>query len=326
MYAGTRDYLSSASASIDVAVTDQVSGAVIFTGRLFRRPGETHIRPEFFDILANYVRQDDILQALINSLAEESTAAVGGFNRPFYFSGFETTKHYFADYSYGRLSPGGRVLSDPVPDHPTVHRSLPLVASCLYTGAAEVKVLNGSSVQERIACTASAPVNAVTCGAYVYGAEGDTLKLDFGASGSPVLSPEFRIVDDCSGPVLYYVNAFGGWDWLMLRNRSRVTETYDRQSVGLLTGTTGRARRDYRVAMGKRWELSTDWLNDAESLRFSVHVPGTPLAVLYDPTEARMLPVTIVDGSMETERSVMKGRSMVRYTISVELAADRVRM
>lgn len=144
---------------------------------------------------------------------------------------------------------------------------------------------------------------------------------------------KYKMIDTCADYVLHYINAFGGWDSLVMLGRCAVKEGYTRHSIGkpfIATESTsinnGNVIGTAIVAneVAKKWTLRTGLLTDDESSRM-YHLLGTTRAILEDLNTGEVYPVIITNSSYEEQTFRGNGNRMAQYEINVELAQQRVR-
>lgn len=138
---------------------------------------------------------------------------------------------------------------------------------------------------------------------------------------------EYKVVNGCSRYTLYYVNAYGGWDSLLIEgNHSEVDnltrhmrETdYDNRSI------QNRGVHNYVNEVEKNLTLHTSWLSDEESSRMH-HLLNSTQVFLGDITTGVMIPVVLTDTTTEYKTYKGNGGKLVNYTINVTIAQDRTR-
>lgn len=143
----------------------------------------------------------------------------------------------------------------------------------------------------------------------------------------------YDIKDTCADYVLHYVNAFGGWDSLVMLGRCAIKEDYTRHSVGRMyrdvaSASTSRGNEVGKVIIAnevsKKWTLRTGLLTDDESSRM-FHLLGTPRAILEDLNTGELFPVVISNSSYEEQTFRGNGNRMAQYEINVELAQQHIR-
>lgn len=136
-------------------------------------------------------------------------------------------------------------------------------------------------------------------------------------------------VDDsgCHRYVLYYVNAHGGWDSMLIDGKTVKRDSYERSTHGQVydnysSFTAG--TKVYKNQVTRRWELHTDWLTDVEASRMH-HLLGTTLAMLYDFVDDLYYPVIIRNSECVYKEYATNGHKMASYVIEAELARDLTR-
>lgn len=145
--------------------------------------------------------------------------------------------------------------------------------------------------------------------------------------GAAVINP-CAIVYDCVRFVLYYRNAFGGWDWLLVRGSQTRSEGYDRLTAGRSLpaySTAGdRQKVNYRNGVAERWHLPLGQFTDAQSEQLW-HLFGSPSVYLFDIERKTFTPVTITNNEHTESTFRNNGHRIVEYTIDVESALDKER-
>lgn len=137
----------------------------------------------------------------------------------------------------------------------------------------------------------------------------------------------YDVVDDCSRYALYYLNAYGGWDSLLIEgnhmevdNISRHTREveYDNRNI------SNRGQKNYVNEISKALTLHTSWMSDDESSRMH-HLLNSTEVYLYDIFKDQMIPVLIDNGTTDYKTFKSNGGKLVNYTIEVSFANDRIR-
>lgn len=129
----------------------------------------------------------------------------------------------------------------------------------------------------------------------------------------------YRSVPRCEGQyVIYYVNAFGGWDALLVKGNSKRSDnisiySYDRKR----DNTTARHQSTrYMDDITPKWELHTSWLDDEHSRRMH-HLLESNMTYLYDVINDRLIPTVVTDTKCDWLTYRNNGRKMVNYTITM---------
>ena len=137
----------------------------------------------------------------------------------------------------------------------------------------------------------------------------------------------FQVVTDCKEWVLYYVNAYGGWDSLLiegntierdsLKRHTREIE-YDNRNI------SNRGTQNYVNEITKSFTLHTSWMSDAESLRMH-HLLNSPEVYLFNINTGDMIPVVLNNTTTDYKTYKSNGGRLVNYTIEATIAQDRIR-
>jgi hypothetical protein len=134
---------------------------------------------------------------------------------------------------------------------------------------------------------------------------------------------------DCAKYALYYRNAYGGWDSLLIEGN--VTESTEptrwcRKIYYAANNSTPLPRQDnnYVSEILRRWSCETGWMTDDESSRMWHLLESTDVWI-HDFANDEILPV-VLDGSYQFKDYRNNGRKMVKYTIDCHLATEKIRM
>ena len=137
----------------------------------------------------------------------------------------------------------------------------------------------------------------------------------------------WEVVTDCREWVVYYVNAYGGWDSLLIEGNTIETDSlkrhtremeYDNRSI------QNRGTQNYVNEITKSYTLHTSWMSDAESLRMH-HLLNSPEVYLFNINTGDMIPVTLNNTTTEFKTYKNNGGRLVNYTIDATLAQERIR-
>lgn len=126
---------------------------------------------------------------------------------------------------------------------------------------------------------------------------------------------------DCYRFVLYYINAYGGIDSLLVTGKTVKTDTYSRKRFGQVVDNNSieHEKRDYANEITRTWELHTDWLTDAEAARMHLLLGSTKVWLQDLETFGDVLePVLITNSDCRYKTFETNGRKMASYVITVE--------
>ena len=137
---------------------------------------------------------------------------------------------------------------------------------------------------------------------------------------------EINIVDTCYDYCLYYVNAYGGWDSLLVKGNVKksdaITPQYYKQSFN--NTTTEFERTKYANLITTSYELNTDWFNDDEQSRLHHLIESTEV-YLHDLKDDIIMPVNITNSSCEYKTFTNNGKKKWNNKINVEVAQTKIR-
>lgn len=297
-----------------IAYTIETDGVAIYSGIAVKRPGDTLTRATINNICAAYLHQS--LPTL--TLQGASTAP--------YVKTFDvkasgqliTSVEFVMDYSYDYgLLGHAHSLSDPVDG--VIDYRMPL----LRTNAEDSYMVHRRNVTTGQAYNASL---SDAKGNYVRITGTKDLNFDITYEGTSDVT-RYSVRDTCAKYALYYVNAFGGWDALVMQGTPKRSDDIKRYNVQKsYDNSESRARglQNYANEITPKWALKTPLLTDEQSARMH-HLLGSTMVYLYDIETAEVLPVVITDNSIEYKTFKNNNRQRVQYTINVQLAAERLR-
>lgn len=311
-----KDFTVVLGSADSIAYTIETDGVAIYSGIAVKRPGDTLTRATINNICAAYLHQT----LPILTLQGVSTAP--------YVKRFDvkasgqliTSIEFVMDYSYDYGLLGyAHSLSDPVDN--VIDYRMPLLRTN-YTEGYRFRRVDLTTGQSFV-------------GAISGNAKGNYVRLvntyidnDFTfASADDVDITTYYIRDTCAKYALYYVNAFGGWDALVMQGTPKRSDDIKRYNVQKsYDNSESRARglQNYANEITPKWALKTALLTDEQSARM-FHLLGSTMVYLYDIEMAEVLPVVITDNSIEYKTFKNNNRQRAQYTINVQLAAERLR-
>ena len=300
-----KDYYVDLSAYLDGDVVDyevRIGATVIFEGRAVAAPdGSCAVRVN--DICADYLGS-----ALPDLTTQGFTADDSCVDFSVYVNGSKVEDMtLYRDWSYDRnFTPyTAGVSSDPI--RTDIDVRMPLVYSVVKSTTISLNVRGTSST-----------VSASGSGVLVVPAQNATGTIVAG-------STTYTLKETCKRYALYYVNAYSGWDCLLM-DAGVETSSYDRSTVDTdYDNNTSEAvgTHNYRTGVTRTWVLRTGVLTDAQAAKMH-HVTGSTQAFLLDMDEDVVLPVVMTDSSY-TERAYRMGKRKVEYTVTCQLAQSELR-
>lgn len=309
---------------------------VIYSGKAYKRPGETNITARVNDICADY---------MVNVLPYLSQAEFTRINLPVTFlvqtssdgSAWTTqsTLQFINDWSYDYgYDPATMGMSFPI--NGRIDSRMPIVWTGLNVSQVTVTVYetNGSSYQVIIPVEISNDFNADFNSDF-------SRSVRSAGSGTAVFYPTawvnvdrivignstFKVVTSCARYAIYYVNAYGGWDSFLIEGNSLEADTlkrYTREVVYDNRDIQNRGIHNYVNEVTKGFTFHTGWLLHDQGERMH-HLINSTDVYMYDIASQEMIPVTIPTTTCEYKTFKNQGNRLVNYAIQVEVAQNRIR-
>lgn len=332
-----KDYFFTLPDAADVATfTIYADGTAIYSGRAYKRPGADAIEIRVNDICADWLSSvlPDLGQAAFSALALPSfalrysydtgggTAVVGTLGPVTFLPDWSYDYGYDADRDgmafpiNGRIAPGMLVTYS--------FPSASSITAVIHTAGGDYTVI----IPIAITADFNDDFNDDFAGAARSDAGGtvvintlawsDVLAVDIG-------DITYNVADGCHDYALYYTNAYGGWDFLLMEGASSEADGLTRHTIDTdydNRDIRNRGRRNYVNEITKRWTLHTGWLSDEESSRMH-HLLNSTNVYLYDIAAGDMIPVVLT--GTETPYKTYKTDGMVQYTVEAQLAQERTR-
>lgn len=139
------------------------------------------------------------------------------------------------------------------------------------------------------------------------------------------------VVEPCKDYCLYYINKFGGWDWLLVNGTSLKIDKLSRLSyknnyiAQISDPNPTRNKITYNTIINENWELNTSWLNDLQSSKMSNLLESNQV-VLHDLKNNYLIPVLITNSNVEYKTYKNQGRKLYSYKIEVEASKPKYRL
>lgn len=281
-----------------------LEGNTVFSGRAFKYPGEETIKIELNDICRNFLENEFSWSAGYQTPSKWSRIF------PVYVAGTLAGNYcFYKDWSYTPLY-GAHSLNDPIIGEIPEGAFVPLCAGGNGTVNFTINGVNAGS----------AVVNYNQRRYMVAAQDGST----YGTSDKGIL---YKGVKGCAAPyVLYYENAFGGFDALPIQGK--VEKTSKLTSYGM-RNKVARPSRDfeynrYANECVRSWELSTKYLTDVQASKMH-HLIESCMVYLYDTAAGEIIPVVIDDSSCTWKTFKNQGRKFFNYTINVRESQTNIR-
>lgn len=329
------EILSAGSAIPFRVRANSTSGDIIYTGAAMPRPGESVCRIRLNDIAADY---------LTHTVPNLGTAAFAALSFPvkFYVETFTAGVWAFLsddwaflmDWSYDPLY----VLASPITAPVTMNLSpLQYVLKTVYNVAsvsATFHFSDGTTATDTIDLTGAADFDASFNRDFARSLRSagsgtasfkiaDHVPVGKTCTGVTIDGEYFDVLDGCDYRyVLYYLNAYGGWDSLLMQGTPKRTDSLDRNTSEVSydnRGVMNRGRKDYAIDIKRRYALRTGMLTDDEASRMW-HLLESTDVYMHDTLTGEVRPVVLTDSECEFQTFYANGGRMSQYTVNMEIA------
>ena len=142
----------------------------------------------------------------------------------------------------------------------------------------------------------------------------------------------FTTKDTCNRYCLYYLNSYGGWDWILLNGnviksygynrKNYVSEDYNANPTNTTNIPFGKI--NYITNTTESWKLTVTNLSDYQSSEM-YNLFGSTQVYLHDMVDNIITPVVITSSKQDEKTFYNQGRRMFNYTIEVESSVNKVR-
>lgn len=300
--------------------------AGVYFGKAYRRPDNLDILIRINDICADY---------LFNEFPDIRKQFNAAPLRTFQLCVLEDGEYqlyddveFYNDWSYDYdFNPNYRGLNCPVNGRFVLETPLPF--SVLNASELEMDVNNGVAIgyvdpSSNGAGTYMLDFTQIDFNGSYHLQHGDDLGLsDMGLEEYQ----HYTCVDFCARYALYYRNAYGGIDMLLMEGNHSESDSLVRHTREVEhdnSNISNRSKSNYVNEISKSMTLYTSWLSDAESLRMH-HLLNSTEVYLFDIVEQKMIPVLMTNTTTEYKTYRGNGGKLVNYAIQVTLANDRIR-
>jgi hypothetical protein len=295
-------YVDLQSISQQVGYTIAIGGTVVYNGICYSE-GDSIVRIN--DVVADYfTRKAPILATSADSNNESAAISVIVRNSAGVAVFNDTV---IADYSYEDVDLATHIPYAPI--ERIIDPRMPIVGT-VFNSAHRTITIDGrdtsfsTPIGETFTKTLSSTAKRVEIGDYAW-----------------------DVVQGCARYGLYYINACGSWEWLVLNGRPTASSNYTRHAVKQKYNNgnpSARSENNWVNEEQKTIALRTGFITD-EGAKNMHHLIGSANVYLYDLETAELRPVVITDTSCNEQTYLGNGAKPIQYTINVRLAQDYIR-
>lgn len=325
-----KDYYVNLGTAESIIYRIKVGDTTIYTGNSHLRPGQTKNIIRINDICADYLSQATAdtypVTFTIDLLLQTAQDAPADWE---YFTEVQFINDWSYDESYNPETQG---MSFPIINR--IHKSQWFIYTSYDATSltATITRLNGSSIEYTLPVKVSSflPQDTDFTRDVMSAGKGTavTEQWQWGKIDNITINGKtWKMVDGCYKYALYYLNAYGGWDTLLIEGSTQVTDNLTRHTRDAVYDNTeiqNRGTYNYLNEISKTFTLHTSWLSDDEASRMH-HLLNSPNVYLLDMETNEMMPVVLTNTATEYKTYKGNGGKLVNYTIEATLAQERIR-
>jgi hypothetical protein len=295
---------------------------LVYSGRAVRRPDQTELKVKINNICADYLKP--VIMNLEEGFASNEIAKT--FNVYDGFGSHIDSVTFVNDWSYDYDKQDDGVVS--VPINGIFDVRMPLLYSISRGQTIKIDIQD-EHADFNIDFSADFYIGQDSAYDVVAGSAGTlTLKNVFDRNGEVKIGDtRYKGITSCCKYALYYINAYGGWDFLLIQGNSSESDAYSRKEY---TGdynnsdVANRGIKNYQNDVNKKFVLNTGWLSDQSSMQMH-HLLGSTEVFMYDLEKQVMIPVVIEDQTCAYKTFKTEGGKLVNYEVSVRVAKEMIR-
>ena len=325
-----KDYYVNLGTAESIIYRIKVGDTTIYTGNSHLRPGQTKNIIRINDICADYLSQATadtypvtFTIELLLKAAQDETADWEYF----------TEVQFINDWSYDEsYNPETQGMSFPIINR--IHKSQWFIYTSYDATSltATITLLDGSSKEWTLPVKVSSflPQDTDFTRDVMSAGKGTAVteqRIWGNIDQITINGTTWKMVYGCYKYALYYLNAYGGWDTLLIEGNTQVTDNLTRHTRDAVYDNTeiqNRGTRNYLNEISKTFTLHTSWLSDDEASRMH-HLLNSPNVYLLDMETKEMMPVVLTNTTTEYKTYKGNGGKLVNYTIEAIFAQERIR-
>ena len=325
-----KDYYVNLGTAESIIYRIKVGDNTIYTGNSHLRPGQTENIIRINDICADYLSQATAdtypVTFTIELLLKTAQDVPADWE---YFTEVQFINDWSYDESYNPETQG---MSFPIINR--IHKSQWFIYTSYNATSltATITLLNGSSIEWTLPVKVSSflPQNTDFTRDVMSAGKGTAVTEQWIWGDVDLITingTTWKMVYGCYKYALYYLNAYGGWDTLLIEGNTKVSDNLTRHTRDAVYDNTeiqNRGTRNYLNEISKTFTLHTSWLSDDEASRMH-HLLNSPNVYLLDLKTEEMMPVILTNTSTEYKTYKGNGGKLVNYTIEATLAQERIR-
>lgn len=136
----------------------------------------------------------------------------------------------------------------------------------------------------------------------------------------------YQVKKTCADYCLYYLNAYGGYDHLLIKGTVLRTDSFARTEItrDVSNATLLHGKQCIATEITPKWRLNTDYLTDEQWAK-THHLLGSTHVLLHNLATDEIVPVVITSSTAEFKTYRNQGNKKSFLTIDVEASVKRMR-
>lgn len=137
----------------------------------------------------------------------------------------------------------------------------------------------------------------------------------------------YWVSNTCYDFCLYYLNQYGGYDYMLFAGREMQTDNLSRLSYkqNYIANSNEFGKIDYLTTISESWSLNTSWVTDIQAEKLK-HLFTSNKIWLQDLNTGHITPVNITNKSFEHRTWKNQGRKLFSFTIDVTSSQEKYTM
>lgn len=291
---------------------------IIYTGRAFAAPGEYMVQVKLNDILADYFEASwlnhDLFQTFTVIVFNTSTQSWEGIK----------TVTFRPDWSYDRdYDPEADGCNFPIQHTVLKGQYLPL--SFVGSALPLMLIISDSGISDfNNDFNADFSIQGISRSSQTLSGNANghqhLVRISNNALSYSVGSKTFKVEEACDRYVLYYINAYGYWDFIIVRGTTKRTDELTRYTATRPYYNAldyNRGKWNYVNEITRKMTFNTEYLTEAQSLLMH-HLLNSPTVYAHDLIKGEVFPICLTGKTTEHKQ----GGKLYQYTIEAEIGQD----
>lgn len=142
---------------------------------------------------------------------------------------------------------------------------------------------------------------------------------------------KYTVANTCYNYCLYYINQWGGYDYMLFAGKEMETDNLSRLSFKkpYVVNSQEFGQVDYQTTINETWSLNTSWMTDIQSDKLK-HLFSSNKIWMQDLNDSskipHLIPVNITNSTYEHKTWKNQGRKLYSFTIDIKASQTKYRV